>query len=44
MENKNIEQNSQYNGESPSEVIGKIVVTTLITCIIGGLFMYMGWF
>ncbi|MDD3148071.1 MAG: hypothetical protein PHD82_12255 [Candidatus Riflebacteria bacterium] len=42
MENKLPENSSTENGENPGSVLIKIVVTTLATLAVGGLFLMLG--
>ena len=42
MENKLPENNATDNGENPGSVLIKIVVTTVATLAVGGLFLLLG--
>lgn len=42
MENKNLNQNPLDSGDKPQDVLVKIIVTTVVTCVIGWLIMYLG--
>lgn len=42
MDNHKNDLNQLENGESPVDLFKKIVITTVVTCVVGWLVMYFG--
>ncbi|MDD2997778.1 MAG: hypothetical protein PHV05_01880 [Candidatus Riflebacteria bacterium] len=42
MENKNIQQETHSSEEKPLDVLVKIILSTVVTCFLGWLIMYLG--
>ncbi len=42
MDNHKNDLNQLDNGESPADLFKKIIITTVVTCLVGWLVMYFG--